>query len=221
MVGQGSREARVTARRPVSVAYVNPTTRGRKGRRPPRSRRRSFQPRGSSARPANPEFGRSGAFDGTRRLVYNAATMKIDRTRLFDKRVVQRNIRAGRVTKDEYRAWLKDLPNATEKVMARDDGGDDDGYDIVPRAAQIQAHVVHASAPITAGAAPAPMQVAPVSAPAPARVAPPSDDVVAAPAPAPAAPAVAPAQAAPAVAPAPAPVAPAVAPEPPSSDQAG
>jgi hypothetical protein len=61
--------------------------------------------------------------------------MKIDRARLFDKRVVQRNIRAGRVTKDEYRAWLADQADVSEKIMAREEGGDDDGYEVPPRAA--------------------------------------------------------------------------------------
>lgn len=55
--------------------------------------------------------------------------MKIDRTRLFDKRVVQRNIRAGRVTKDEYAAWLREVTDASDKIMARDEGGDDDGFE--------------------------------------------------------------------------------------------
>nr|MCH9685345.1 hypothetical protein [Deltaproteobacteria bacterium] len=55
--------------------------------------------------------------------------MNIDRTRLFDKRVVQRNIRAGRVTKDEFGAWLRDLDDSEEKIKARDEGGDDDDYE--------------------------------------------------------------------------------------------
>lgn len=58
--------------------------------------------------------------------------MNIDRTRLFDQRVVQRNIRAGRVTKDEYQAWLSELSDISENIKARDDGGDDDGYEPVP-----------------------------------------------------------------------------------------
>src|ERR1043165_9586807 len=56
--------------------------------------------------------------------------MKIDRARLFDKRVVQRNIRAGRVTKEEYQAWLADQSDVTAKIMARVEGGDDDGYEV-------------------------------------------------------------------------------------------
>lgn len=62
-------------------------------------------------------------------MIYNPARMNLDRARLFDKRVVQRNIRAGRVTKDEYRAWLRELSDTSEKIRARDEGGDDDGYE--------------------------------------------------------------------------------------------
>lgn len=81
--------------------------------------------------------------------------IRIDRTRLFDKRVVQRNIRAGRVTKDEYRAWLKDLADTGDKIMARDEGGDDDGYEPAPRPAAAVAPVVQApAAPVAAPVVP-------------------------------------------------------------------
>ena len=56
--------------------------------------------------------------------------MKVDsRTRVFDKRVVQRYIRAGRVTKEEYGAWLAALPNTQENIMPSNEGGDSDGYE--------------------------------------------------------------------------------------------
>ncbi|MEM7152601.1 MAG: hypothetical protein AAF799_07155 [Myxococcota bacterium] len=58
--------------------------------------------------------------------------MNIDRARLFDKRVVQRNVRAGRVTKEEYQAWLGELADTSEKILPRDEGGDDDGYEVMP-----------------------------------------------------------------------------------------
>jgi len=69
-------------------------------------------------------------------VVYNPSRMNIDRARLFDKRVVQRNIGAGRVTKEEYRAWLGELPDSSDKIRPRDEGGDEDGYDhtAVPKA---------------------------------------------------------------------------------------
>lgn len=63
--------------------------------------------------------------------------MKIDRARLFDKRVVQRNIRAGRVTKDEYQAWLADQSDVGDKIMAREEGGDDDGYEVPVKSATL------------------------------------------------------------------------------------
>ncbi|MCX4246055.1 hypothetical protein [Paraliomyxa miuraensis] len=83
--------------------------------------------------------------------------LRIDRARLFDKRVVQRNIHAGRVTKDEYRAWLKDLPDSTDKIMARDEGGDDDGYE--PSARPVVVAAAPAAAPAEAAPAPAPAVV--------------------------------------------------------------
>ncbi|MCA9651611.1 MAG: hypothetical protein KC501_16965 [Myxococcales bacterium] len=55
--------------------------------------------------------------------------MRIDRARLYDKRVVQRNIRAERVTKEEYKAWLAELPDVSDKIRPRDEGGDDDGFE--------------------------------------------------------------------------------------------
>lgn len=94
--------------------------------------------------------------------------MKIDRARLFDKRVVQRNIRAGRVTKDEYQAWLAEQSDVGEKIMARDEGGDDDGYEVpikvapmsiaavpsAPPAASISGSGVGSGAPLISAAPP-------------------------------------------------------------------
>ncbi len=75
--------------------------------------------------------------------------------RLFDKRVVRRNIREGRVTKEEYQAFLQSLPDRADHIKPRDEGGDDDGYDArsQPRAA--------AARPV--GAAPAPAAGEPAS----------------------------------------------------------
>lgn len=49
--------------------------------------------------------------------------------RVFDQRVVSRNIAAGRLTKEEYAEYLESLPDAAENIKARDEGGDDDGYE--------------------------------------------------------------------------------------------
>lgn len=108
-------------------------------------------------------------FDGHAGVVYNPATMRIDRTRLFDKRVVQRNIRAGRVTKDEYAAWLAEVPDATDKIMAREDGGDDDGYEgAKPEEPSAPAPAAHgASMPVAAEPDHA-KSMAPTSEPSPA-----------------------------------------------------
>jgi hypothetical protein len=49
--------------------------------------------------------------------------------RMFDLRVVHRYIASGRVAKDEYNEFLGTLPDLAESIKARDEGGDDDGYD--------------------------------------------------------------------------------------------
>lgn len=110
--------------------------------------------------------------------------MKIDRARLFDKRVVQRNIRAGRVSKDEYQAWLADQQDVSEKIMARDEGGDDDGYEVpvkvaapVPAPAPAVGPTVVPAAVPAAGPAAAPAAVPPAGpAAAPAAQEPPPSD---------------------------------------------
>lgn len=90
--------------------------------------------------------------------------MKIDRARLFDKRVVQRNIRAGRVTKEEYQAWLADQADVSDKIMARDEGGDDDGYEVPIKAAPVS---IAAVPPPPPAVGPAPVPAAPVHEPPP------------------------------------------------------
>jgi hypothetical protein len=90
--------------------------------------------------------------------------MKIDRARLFDKRVVQRNIRAGRVTKEEYQAWLADQSDVTDKIMARDEGGDDDGYEVPIKVPAVSIAAI--SAVGSSGGAPAGASAAPAPAPA-------------------------------------------------------
>ena len=49
--------------------------------------------------------------------------------RVFDQRVVHRYIATGRVTREEYEEHLASLPDVAENVKARDEGGDEDGYD--------------------------------------------------------------------------------------------
>lgn len=49
--------------------------------------------------------------------------------RLFDKRTVRRSIAMGRVQKDDYERFVKSLPDLAEQVRAKDDGGDEDGFE--------------------------------------------------------------------------------------------
>lgn len=126
------------------------------------------RPAGPAQAPGPREFRRPSAFDGTEALIYNPFLMRVERARLYDKRVVQRNIRAERVTKDEYKAWLGDLPDVSDKIKARDEGGDDDGFD--PAAKKPEAPPATAPTEVAAAEA-APAQAAPVQA-APVQAAP-------------------------------------------------
>ncbi len=148
-------------------------------------------------------------FDGPRGVFYNPCDMKQENTdRMFDQRVVRRNISAGRISSDDYGRFLGTLVDASRNIKPVGEGGDNDGYDENPPEEEA------AAAPGDAAAgfgSPAPVAVAGLaSAPPPAATsyAPP----VAAPAPAPdyAAPAPAPNYAAPVAAPV---HAPAVAPD--------
>jgi hypothetical protein len=49
--------------------------------------------------------------------------------RYFDHRTVKRHIRRGHVSQSDYQAFLDALPDVTDKIRPRDDGGDDDDDD--------------------------------------------------------------------------------------------
>jgi hypothetical protein len=77
-------------------------------------------------------------FDAARGLFYKAPAMAqgINPDRMFDRRVVQRNIRTGRVNKAEYSAFISSLPDLSQQIRPHDDGGDDDGFDVREARAQ-------------------------------------------------------------------------------------
>jgi hypothetical protein len=52
-----------------------------------------------------------------------------DSDRLFDQRVVRRNISAGRISKDDHKRFIEALPDVSDKIKPPDEGGDDDGWD--------------------------------------------------------------------------------------------
>jgi hypothetical protein len=52
-----------------------------------------------------------------------------DAHRYFDKRTVARHVKSGRLTQAEVDQFLAGLPDVSDKVMDRDEGGDDDGYE--------------------------------------------------------------------------------------------
>jgi hypothetical protein len=49
--------------------------------------------------------------------------------RYFDNRTVKRHLRRGHVSQADYQAFLDALPDVTDKIRPRDDGGDDDDDD--------------------------------------------------------------------------------------------
>jgi hypothetical protein len=72
-------------------------------------------------------------FDGVGAVIYKATDMKQDNTdRMFDKRVVRRNISTGRIQSDDYDRFLNALPDVTENIKPTEEGGDNDGYDENP-----------------------------------------------------------------------------------------
>jgi hypothetical protein len=52
-----------------------------------------------------------------------------DPERYFDRRTISRHLKRGLVTEADFRRHVDGLPDATEKIRARDEGGDDDGFD--------------------------------------------------------------------------------------------
>jgi hypothetical protein len=68
-----------------------------------------------------------------------------DSDRLFDQRVVRRNITAGRISKDDHKRYMEALPDATEKIKPPEEGGDDDGWDGPPPREPREAHPSMAS----------------------------------------------------------------------------
>jgi hypothetical protein len=111
------------------------------------------------------------------------AQQGINPDRLFDKRVVQRNIDAGRVTKADYAKFVATLPDRAEAIKPKDEGGDDDGFEPTeaePAAAPAAAPAAEpqmATATAEPSIAPPYAQAPPTAAPAPAAPAPaPSDE---------------------------------------------
>jgi hypothetical protein len=97
--------------------------------------------------------------------------MASDSNVYFDQRTYRRHIKSGRLTEAEYTAHLEGLPDASENIMAPEEGGDDDGYEA--RLANKDDSEAEAAAEVAAPAAPAdPFGAAPLGAPAPAPAAP-------------------------------------------------
>ncbi len=81
--------------------------------------------------------------------------MKQDNTdRMFDKRVVRRNISTGRIQSDDYDRFLSALPDVTANIKPYGEGGDHDGYEEdPPEEAPEGAHAAEPSQPTGAPAA--------------------------------------------------------------------
>ncbi|MCA9689731.1 MAG: hypothetical protein KC636_08980, partial [Myxococcales bacterium] len=66
-----------------------------------------------------------------------------DPERFFDVRTVRRNIKSGRVTKEQYEEHLQSLDDVGRNIMEPSAGGDDDGFD--DRRRPKSAHVVESA----------------------------------------------------------------------------
>lgn len=114
---------------------------------------------GAKSRSTHQWAGFAVQFDRTLRLFYKPPAMPItDEMRQFDSRTVRRKIKSGRISEAEYTEFLTELPDVTGNIRARDDGGDDDGYEerIANRGRPREAAAAPA-APAPAASAPAPV----------------------------------------------------------------
>ncbi|MEM6289981.1 MAG: hypothetical protein AAGA54_01910 [Myxococcota bacterium] len=56
--------------------------------------------------------------------------MKQDNTdRMFDKRVVRRNIATGRISSDDFDRFVGALTDVSENIKPSEEGGDNDGFE--------------------------------------------------------------------------------------------
>ena len=52
-----------------------------------------------------------------------------DPERYLDRRTFRRHLKRGNVTEADYQKHLAELPDLTENIMPKEEGGDDDGYE--------------------------------------------------------------------------------------------
>ena len=52
-----------------------------------------------------------------------------DRERYLDRRTYKRHIKRGTLTEAQYKQYVADLPDMTDNIMDKEEGGDDDGYE--------------------------------------------------------------------------------------------
>ncbi|EDM79771.1 hypothetical protein PPSIR1_31768 [Plesiocystis pacifica SIR-1] len=52
-----------------------------------------------------------------------------DPERFFDNRTVRRHIKRGHVSEADYDSFVQTLPDASENIKDKEEGGDDDGYE--------------------------------------------------------------------------------------------
>ena len=52
-----------------------------------------------------------------------------DPERFFDQRTVKRHLKRGHVSDADYDRFIESLPDSSENIKPREEGGDDDGYE--------------------------------------------------------------------------------------------
>jgi hypothetical protein len=52
-----------------------------------------------------------------------------DPERYFDRRTVKRHIKRGHVSDQEFKSFVAELPDVSDQIMDKEEGGDDDGFE--------------------------------------------------------------------------------------------
>jgi hypothetical protein len=52
-----------------------------------------------------------------------------DPERYFDRRTIKRHLKRGHASEEDYQAFLAGLPDLSDNIKPKDEGGDDDGFE--------------------------------------------------------------------------------------------
>ena len=52
-----------------------------------------------------------------------------DPERFFDRRTIKRHLKRGHASEEEYSSYIETLPDVSDNITPRDEGGDEEGRD--------------------------------------------------------------------------------------------